>query len=165
MNIVDHGDGTTLFYRAFSNDIIPIIISYSSGVLVNKSYNSCTNIDKAKEFVSNECCILMFTIPSDIKYHKFNDQTEGEVLVERNTQFIIKENNSTHPIYNAILTKWEHPTITENTSNVRDISKALANECTQLGRDAFYEKRKAYYMEDDDEESAEFLADAEEYCK
>ena len=169
LNMVDHGDDTTLFYRGFGGGIIPMIIEAGSGVLVNKSYSSCTSIlDKAIEFASTDkCCILMFTIPSDLKYHKFSDQREQEVLVERNTQFIIDKKSSKYPVYNAILTRWEPPSIIDNTYSRKDISEALARNCKQLGRHTFYQERKAYYMdEDNDEKDAELLAeaDADEYC-
>ena len=132
LNMIDHGDDTTLFYTEITGGIIPMIIEAGSGVLVNKSYSSCTSIiDKAIEFVSTDkCCILMFTIPSHLKYHKISEQ---EVLVERNTQFIIDNKSSKYPVYNAILTRWEPPSIIDNTSSRKDISEALASNYKQLG--------------------------------
>ena len=53
LNMVDHGDDTTLFYRGFSGGIIPMIIEVSSGVLVNKSYSSCTSIIDNKYLITS----------------------------------------------------------------------------------------------------------------
>lgn len=161
------------FFRGIGSGVIPIALEYSSGILVNKSYSSCTFIlDKAMEFTSDDkCCILQFTIPSDIKYHKFIDQREGEILLERNTQFIIDVDNSKHPVYSAILTKYIPPII-DDTSTGKELAEALAEtlseECTRIGKEPFYEKRKTYYSSDDeiDEFDAELFADAdvEKYC-
>jgi hypothetical protein len=178
MKIYPEEEPNKYFFRGIGSGVIPIVLEYSSGILVNKSYSSCTYIlDKAMEFTSDKCCILQFTIPHDIKYHKFIDQREGEILLERDTQFIIDTQNSTHPVYSAILTKYISPII-DNTSTEKELAEALANtltqECTQIGKTQFYEKRMRYYLEDDDEidddeideDDAAFFAsiDVKNYC-
>ena len=100
-----------IYYRGISTDI-KYTIDNNDGVIINKAYTSCSNsIDEAKKYMNdsnNGCCILVFKIPLDIKTYIFENQKEGEVLIERNTQFVIDTENSRHPIYSAILSKWTY---------------------------------------------------------
>jgi len=165
-NMTQSGDNSVVFYRGLDNGLIPLIIEVSSGVLVNKSYSSCTTVvNKAKEFVSDSgCCILAFTIPPGVKYHKFVDQRENEVLLERNTQFIINEKDSNHPIYSATLTKWDNPISNEI---IPYLSEHLSTECKKVGILQFIKNRKQHYIaEGEDSDDAEFFAekDSQTYC-
>jgi hypothetical protein len=165
------GFENTYLYRGISDDTIPEVIKFSSGVLVNKAYTSTTKLlDVAKKYVSDKgCCILMFTIPSNIKYAELPDQDwEHEVLLERNTQFVIDIEASNHPIYIATLSKWEPPKPIEDVKTfVKSVADILREKCQELGKDKFYELRKAEYLKDHELDDAEFLAesDVDDYCK
>jgi len=99
----------TIYFRGIATDI-KNIINNNDGVIINKSYTSCSRkLVEAKKYTDDSedgCCILVFSIPPNIKTHIFGNQKEGEVLIERNTQFIIDTKNSRHPLYNAVLSKW-----------------------------------------------------------
>lgn len=166
----------TYLYRGISGGIIPAIMELTSGVLVNKAYTSTTkNLDTAKKFVSDDgCCILMFTIPEDIKYLEMPNQNwEQEILLQRNTQFIIDIQNSKHPIYKATLTKW-NPPHTQTDSKEKNIIKTIADimseECKKLGKENFYKKRLKTWIENLDEDESLFEAelyasdDVDKYC-
>ena len=118
-------------YRGFSKGLIPVVLEVSDGVIVNKSYSSSTFLlDNAKKFIDTEtgCCVLMFVIPSDIKYYEYKgDNNETEVLIQRNTQFIIDRENSTDLVYVAVLRKWEEPNIPDIKQIDRKMIEALSS--------------------------------------
>ena len=155
-----------LLYRGIGNGVIPAIISGSSGILINKAYTSCTfKLHIAKNFLdeNDECCILVFNIPENIKYYIYKDDNdEQEVLIQRNTQFIIDISNSKPPIYNASLTLWDPPINKEEIpkSLIESLAEVLSNRCQEIGMDEFRKERIQKYVEEgEDEEDAEFLAD------
>ena len=108
--MIHNNTENTIYYRGIATDINDI--NNNGGVIVNKAYTSCSNsIDEAKKYMDDSekgCCVIVFKIPPDIKTHIFENQQEGEVLIERNTQFVIDINNSRPPLYNAVLSKWTY---------------------------------------------------------
>lgn len=166
-NMSNNGElNNLILYRGIGNGVIPAVISGSSGVLVNKAYTSCSfKLNVAKGFLDedDECCILVFTIPANIKYYIYKDDNdEKEVLIQRNTQFTINLSNSQPPIYNANLSLWEPPAIKENIpkSLIQGLAGVLSNRCQEIGTDEFRKERTQKYIDEgEDEEDAEFLAD------
>lgn len=56
--------------------------------IINNAYtSSSTDLVKATEFSDVGGVIIVFNIPSDIKYHEMNNKGEGEILIQRGTKF------------------------------------------------------------------------------
>jgi hypothetical protein len=168
----------TMLYRGYSNGFIPTMLRQSN-VITSKSYNSSTsdiNVAK-KSFTSDDgCCIIMFKIPYNIKYYIYpqtiGKYTEREILIQRNVQFVIDIQNSSHPVYIAELQLWNPPIIHDQENvfeGVKQISKValklnyetLVNKYgDDTAKDMFIKNRIKYYMDEDDmdEDEADFLA-------
>lgn len=162
-----------LLYRGFSGGFIPMAIEFSSGVIVNKAYSSSsTTLDTAKKFVSDDgCCVIVFKLPNNIKYHKFVIDYEQEVLIERDTQFVIDLKSSKHPIYYATLSKWYPPSqnIIESEMKhlITSLRDVLTQRCNKIGEANFKQERMQKYIDEGEpEDEAEELADIDvlEYC-
>lgn len=162
-----------IIYRGYSGGFIPMALETTSGVIVDTAYgSSTTSLDIAKKFISNDgCCIIAFKIPNNIKYHKFVKDYEKEILIERNTQFIINLDYSTPPIYYATLSKWSptsipcpNPLMKELINSMKQV---LTEKCKEIGEEAFLEERKQKYIIDgENEEDSTDLAESDvlEYC-
>lgn len=113
MSFKDHGD--KVFYRGIGSTLIPETLNSGSNVIINRGYSSSTDDRKiTKSYTDNYgCCLLIFTIPKNIKTfeykYKKGGYSESEVLIQRNTQFIIDEKSSSHPIYLARLALYNPP--------------------------------------------------------
>lgn len=168
-NMTNNGElNNVVLYRGIGNGVIPAVISGSSGILVNKAYTSCSfRMDIAKNFLEedDECCVLVFSIPSNVKYYIYKDDNdEQEVLIQRNTQFTIDITNSQPPVYNAYLSLWSPPVIEENMSTklLQGLADVLTTRCQEIGPDKFRQERIQKYIEEgEDEDDAEFLADVD----
>ena len=85
-------------------------------------------LESAKKFQDDEikCCIIYFKLPANFKLFKYTDKdsaknVEGEILIERNTQFIIKEIIGKK--YFAELRKYK---ITSGSGPSKEISKVIS---------------------------------------
>jgi len=105
-------------------------------VLVNTAYSSSSfSIDTAHNFIKAGCCIIAFTVPDEIKYIDYADiikkDSEIEVLIQRNTQFVNIKKHSTHkgrPIYTGILKLYASPIITDkDVKNLNRLDTMLRN--------------------------------------
>ena len=156
-------DGRVM-YRGFSKGFIPMALETSGGVIVNKAYSSVTfSLDDAKKFVDTEtgCCVLVFVIPRGMKYYEYpEDKNESEVLVQRNTQFIIDVANSKFPVYKARLVHWEEPAIVVSdeldSKLVSVLSDTLVARCAEVGEENFREERYSKYLSDSDDPDEDF---------
>lgn len=168
----------TLLYKGMSGGFIPMSIEASSGVIINKSYvSSSLTLDSANEFVSDDgCCVICFTIPDNIKYYKYGIEVnkkdrEQEILIERNTQFVINVEESNYPVYYATLSKWVPPQTNDESSGMsyltNNLSVMLSKRCSEIGEEEFYsERKKVYISEGEPEDDAHDLAEADAmlYC-
>ena len=109
---------------------------YKTSIIVNKGFSSCTtDLNVTRSFVNTTepvgdyCCIVAFTLPSDIKYYVYPDDDkkdrEREVLLERNTQFSMFEKITDYRVhgyeyYSCILSKYTPPVITKEEIRKRD---------------------------------------------
>lgn len=114
-----------IFYRGMSGPLIPLLLKNGSNIIVNTAYTSSTlSMETTKSFTDEDgCCILIFKIPDSIKTHIYEykgNYTESEVLIQRNTQFIIDTKKSMHPIYHAELKLYTPPTIRKSSFNLLD---------------------------------------------
>lgn len=96
-------DSTTTFYRGIPWSIY--IEMKKQNMLINKSYTSSTrSIDVAYRFTDqnkdpSKNIILQFNIPTTIYIYDYqNSHQEDEVLIERNTQFIIPSQEEEKPM-------------------------------------------------------------------
>jgi hypothetical protein len=131
-------DTNHLFFRGIDGGFIPNAVRYSSGVIVNKGFTSCTmNKDVTKAFIDeHKCCVLMFYIPENIKtyiYKYKGNFSEAEILLQRNTQFTIIMEKSEHPCYFAELSIYTPPIYIKHRSDVLSIidelrKKTIENE-------------------------------------
>jgi hypothetical protein len=73
--------------------------------LINFSFTSVTTDIMVAQKFSNyyKCCVIKFTLPRKIKRHVFDDDREGEILLQRNTKFIIDKSSRSGNIINAII--------------------------------------------------------------
>lgn len=120
-----------IFYRGIADPLIPMSIKYGSNVLVNRAYtSSTTDLDIIKSYVNQDgCCILKFLIPANIQtyiYRYSGAYTEKEVLIQRDTQFVINLELSTHPIYYAELRSYHPPIILK--PSIEEINKKNREE-------------------------------------
>ena len=105
--------GETYYYRGIPGAFIPQSIQSSSSIIVNTSFTSTTSDQKnARSFVDEGgCCVLVFKIPDNLKTYIYTYKgkyKESEILVQRNTQFKIKQKISRN-IYLADLYKYDPP--------------------------------------------------------
>jgi hypothetical protein len=128
-----------------------------TSILVNKGFSSCTtDLNVTRSFVNTTepvgdyCCIVAFTLPSDIKYYVYPDDDkknrEREVLLERNTQFSMFEKITDYRVpgyeyYSCILSKYKPPVITKEDIKKRDeIADIQKAELEQFMKDQQYTK-------------------------
>jgi len=128
-----------LMFRGINSALIK---NLPSNVLVNKAYSSSTpDINVATQF-ADECCILSFTIPNDIKTHIYDYKNitsknlkEQEILIERNTQFVNITQDKYNPnLYNAILTKYKPPNVNKQ---MEEYNRAREEYMKQIDFDDF----------------------------
>lgn len=98
-------------------------------VLVNKAFTSTsTNKIIANQFSGDDCCIIRFTIPDNIKtiLFEYNKNTsaalkEDEILIERNTQFVDIKPSPIPKVFDAILKKYSPPNVQQDLQHQEQI--------------------------------------------
>ena len=94
-NIINTTTGyNSYLYRGIPNSIIEEykikskIKQENKLNIINNAYtSSSTDLVKATEFSDVGGVIIVFNIPSGIKYHEMNNKGEGEILIQRGTKF------------------------------------------------------------------------------
>jgi hypothetical protein len=81
-----------ILYRGMSG----ISGKYPGDTITHTNFVSTSIFKESAEKFIDTCCILYFYLPESIKVHVYKDKKgakniEGEILIERNIQFIIKE--------------------------------------------------------------------------
>lgn len=107
-----------LMFRGINSSLIK---NLPSNVLVNKAYSSATPDFNIASNFTDDCCILSFIIPDDIKTYIYDYKNitsknlkEQEVLLQRNTQFVNITQDKYNPnLYNAVLTKYKPPNVSQ----------------------------------------------------
>lgn len=125
-----------IVYRGINKSLLLNLKNTGSNVLVNKGYTSSSlDIEKSKMF-ADENCILRFVIPHNLKTHIYEynkniseNLNEKEILIERNTQFVINGMDDIKPnkVYDAVLCNYTPPKSVQNLKNL----ERLKNEMMQ----------------------------------
>lgn len=87
-----HNYSKLILYRGITG----IEGKYPGDTITHTNYLSTSLFRESAAKFMDKCCIVYFYLPSTMKIHEYKDKqtaknVEGEILVERNTQFIIKE--------------------------------------------------------------------------
>lgn len=124
-------DNESIYYRGIPMNIYSSLKSLPDKIMTNKAYTSCSkNITVAKDFAGKKGAILCFKIPKNIKVYSYADtdgekDEEEEILIQRNTQFILHPNTEKiddgYTIAFVTLTKYTSSYIINNeyTSDIR----------------------------------------------
>ena len=125
-----------IVYRGINIGLLLNLKNIGSNVLVNKGYTSSSlDIGKSKMF-AYENCILRFVIPNKLKTYIYKykknvseNLNEKEILIQRNTQFVINNMDDIKPnkIYDAVLSNYTPPKSVQNLNNL----ERLKNEMMQ----------------------------------
>lgn len=109
----------------------------SSPVLVELAFCSASkDINVTPNFVDRDgCCVLSFTLPSNIKRYDFKDKKyESEVLIERNIQFILEsdepiiDQRRNIKIYSAVVKPYIKQEIDEKDMRMLDKTHKIVHD-------------------------------------
>ncbi len=127
------------------------------GTLINKAYSSCsTDIEEALKFTGDECCIVTFLIPDEVKFYNYQtlgiNDTEREVLIQRNTQldhFRLSLAHKGRRVYSCVLKLYAVPIISDSDKKKQFVLEQMLAEA----------RAKSIASVDDDEEFERMLAE------
>lgn len=108
--------------------------------IINNAYtSSSTDIIKATDFSDVDGVIMIFKIPSGIKYHEMNNKGEGEILIQRGTKFTnINEININKIINNRSILE------TIEAKNLIFYEATLKKHEPQIVKETLIEAKKAF---------------------
>lgn len=134
-------------------------------IINNLAYTSCSkSFDIAKKFWDTEerCCIIKFILPDDIKFLELAKKNEEEILIQRNTMFIIDIDASKgKPYYVAQLVKLNLEGLNSKQINTKKIENDFFKQISKnKSINSYYKDRlQMYIKEGEDDNTAKMLAD------
>ena len=141
----------------------------SSGSYVERGYSSSSpDADTAQKFASEDCCMLLFTIPSNIRSIIIDkDVTEPEVVVDRNMEFYninfakfyINKKGLTTKLFTCAIRTWKMPSVEEQLRSEREREAFIKSQggLTKAEQEEYRKQQLKKMMEDEDDMFAELM--------
>jgi hypothetical protein len=139
-SVMRKGDRIIKVYRGIP-DIKRFFSEEASPIIVDLAFtSSSTDINVARRFTSNRCCLVEFNLPTDMGRYEYGDNDEKEILIQRSTQLIIDDSpfeKNGYTTYKAIIKPYIPPVITKD--DIEDLKEDDMIEIENFSKDWFEE--------------------------